>query len=311
MTGTPAIGVDIGGTNTRVAAVDRGNGTIIEKESFFTDPLEGAESFLTRTSEAIEKVMGQIEARPDEIGVGCPGPIDPFTGTILDPPNLAGLHQVKLKDEMERMTGMKVTVDNDANAAALAETHFGAASGEKSAVYVTVSTGVGGGITLNGRLVSGKTGNAGEIGNMIVDPGFSGEQITSSGHMGSGTLERLASGTAIGLAGKEQLGLSGKAEEVFELAGEGNSGAQAIIDRAIGYLAIATANLANTLDPDVFVFGGGVMKQKSVIPKLAELTRGCLYPSLAGTLDIRSAALGQDAGVIGAALLPTYRQMDE
>ncbi|PYZ95839.1 glucose kinase [Alteribacter lacisalsi] len=298
----PAIGIDIGGTSTRVALVDR-EGKILAREQEETAPQKGTKAFVNRTVEAVRRISRQADEPVYQIGIGCPGPLNPFSGTLLDPPNLPGWDGFALKKELETATGLSVTLDNDASAAALGEARFGAGAGQSSTIYITLSTGIGAGIVINGRLFSGATGNAGEIGNMIVQPG--GERF---GTLNAGALEGLASGTAIGREGKRKLGLDGKAETVFTKAEKGNRYAEAIIEEAAGYLAIAVANLANSFDPAVFVFGGGVMQQERMLPLLKEKTVPLLYPSMQKTLRLTLADLGQSAGVIGAALLPMYRE---
>ncbi|WP_026688303.1 ROK family protein [Alteribacter aurantiacus] len=295
------IGIDLGGTSVRVALVsDRGEMEVHEKAP--SEPERGVEAFLNKVCAMVERVKGSNPV--GGIGLGAPGPLDPFNGLILDPPNLPGWQNVPITKLLEERTGLPVTLDNDANAAALAEARFGAGRGEASVVYITVSTGVGAGIVIDGQLFLGAQGNAGEIGNMIVEPG--GYQ---HGDLNPGALEALASGTAIGRVGRERLGVTGGAIEVFERADQGEKEAVEIIGEAIGYLAIGVANLSNAFNPSVFVFGGGVMEQKSVLPLLQEKVSGFLYPSMKAHLKMKKAGLGTNAGVIGAALLPGVKRL--
>ncbi|WP_419466045.1 ROK family protein [Alteribacter salitolerans] len=295
------IGIDLGGTSVRVALVNE-RGEILVHEKAATEPELGFEAFLDKVCGMIERVQGDEHA--EGIGLGAPGPLDPFNGLILDPPNLPGWRNVPIAQRISERTGKKVTLDNDANAAALAESRFGAGRNEDSVIYITVSTGIGAGIVLNGLLFIGAQGNAGEIGNMIVQPG--GDQ---HGILNPGALEALASGTAIGRLGAERMGVTGGAKDVFERASHGDDAAQAIIDEAIGYLAIGVANLMNSFNPAVLVFGGGVMEQASVLPLLKEKVTPLLYPSMRFYINMKKAGLGTDAGVIGAALLSVVKRI--
>ncbi|WP_232735694.1 ROK family protein [Alteribacter populi] len=295
------IGIDLGGTSVRVALVDEA-GAILTQEKTATESEKGVEAFLEKVAGMVERVIGEEEV--SEIGLGSPGPLNPFDGVILDPPNLVGWENVKLKALLEARTGLRVTLDNDANAAALAEAKVGAGKAEESLVYITVSTGVGAGIILGGNLYVGAQGNAGEIGNMVVQPGG-----RAQGNLNAGSLEGLASGTAIGRMGEEILGATGDAKEVFDRAMKGEEAAKKIIDEAVGFLAIGVANLANSFNPSVFVFGGGVMQQEMVLPLLTEKVRTMLYPSMKRHLNLRKADLGTEAGVIGAAFLPRVSRL--
>ncbi len=202
----------------------------------------------------IERVKGDEDVLG--IGIGCPGPLDARSGTILSPPNLPGWDRIPLASIVEEHFELPVKVENDANVAAVAEAKLGAGAGYESVYYLTVSTGVGGGFVINGKVFQGANGYAGEVGNMIVVP--NGRKHPS---LNPGALESLASGTAIGAAG-ESNGIPGGSEAVFNEARNGNEAAQSIIDEAVDYLAMAIANLTHAINPDVFVVGGGVMSAR-------------------------------------------------
>ncbi|WP_245680579.1 ROK family protein [Bacillus marinisedimentorum] len=291
-----SIGVDIGGTNVRAALVDE-KGTIIKEVNRKTESSKGPDFILDKIADMIREVK---QAHPiTGIGIGSPGPLDPFSGIILDPPNLPALHNTEITSIFEKEFAVPVILDNDANAAALAEAKAGAGQGHDSVVYITVSTGIGAGIVLDGKVVRGAQGNAGEIGNMIVLPGG-----LKQSNLNAGSLEAMSSGTAIAREGKNRLGLTGGAEEVFELARQGNNQATEIIGEAMNYLSIGIANVMHTVNPDIFVLGGGVMEQKDmVLPMVREQTAEYLYASMQVDLKIEHAALGTKAGVIGAGLL--------
>jgi glucokinase len=189
-------------------------------------------------------------------------------------------------------------VDNDANVAAVAEARLGVGAGHESVYYITVSTGVGGGLVINGKVFQGANGYTGEIGNMIVLP---------NGHkhptLNPGALETLASGTAIGVAG-EAAGIDGGAEEVLRQAKVENVTAQKIVNEAIDYLAMTIANLIHAINPDVFVLGDGVMKaENQILLPLREKVKSYVYPGLKESVHIVAAKLGANSGVIGAGFI--------
>ncbi|MGP4059099.1 ROK family protein [Halobacillus sp. H74] len=290
------IGVDLGGTNVRVATVD-GQGTIEQMLQEKTEVEKGYEYTIEKIIRMIEKISEGKEI--DRIGIGAPGPLDPRKGVILSPPNLPGWEEVPIVKELEGHFSVRVQLENDANVAALAEAKFGAGKGKESVFYITVSTGVGGGFVFNGTVFSGAHGYAGEIGNMIINP--NGYQYSN---LNKGSLESYASGTAIGKRAQELYGIEGGSERVFELVSAGDEQALRIVNEAIDYLAMGIANLAHVLNPEVFVIGGGVMNAGELIwVPLQERVSDYLFPGLAPHLQMKPAELKGDAGVIGAALL--------
>jgi glucokinase len=292
---TLRMGVDLGGTNMRVALLDE-KGTILKDGRERTEAHLGPVSVISRLISLVERVKGKEDVRG--IGIGCPGPLDVKTGTILSPPNLPGWVRIPLASIVEEHFQLPVKVDNDANVAAVAEARLGAGAGHESVYYITVSTGVGGGLVINGKVFQGANGYAGEIGNMIVIP---------NGHkhpaLNPGALETLASGTAIGVAG-EASGIAGGAEEVLHQALIGNETAQQIVNEAIDYLAMTIANLTHAINPNVFVLGGGVMKaEDQILLPLREKVTSYVYPGLRESVHVVAAKLGANSGVIGAGLI--------
>ncbi|KHE72280.1 ROK family protein [Halobacillus sp. BBL2006] len=290
------IGIDLGGTNVRVAKINN-NGMVEELLQEQTEPEKGP-------IHTIENIVRMIETiadgeKVDGIGIGAPGPLDPHKGVILNPPNLPGWEEVYLVDELKKHYPTEIQLNNDANAAALGEARFGSGKGYHSVFYITVSTGVGGGLVIDDQVFSGAQGYSGEIGNMILNPG--GYQYSN---LNKGALEGYASGTAIGQRAYELYGIEGGAEAVFELVSEGDKRAQRVIDEAIEYLAMGIANLTHIVNPDVFVIGGGVMKAGDLIwIPLREKVKKYLYPGLVDKVNLQPASLSGDAGVIGASLL--------
>ncbi|PTX60303.1 glucokinase [Melghirimyces profundicolus] len=303
------IGVDLGGTKIAAARVEP-NGYLTSRVRMETRAREGPERVLERISEAIRNVMAGGEV--DGIGVASPGPLDARTGTILSPPNLPGWDRVPLKAELEQKFGVPVRVENDANAAAWGEYLWGAGMNSDPLVYITVSTGIGSGLVVNDRLLRGADTFAGELGQMVLEP-----SRAQGGHLRDGTLEGLASGTAIDALAAEAAGPGSRiwklaeadgerprAEHVFAALKEGDPDAEAIVEKVIHYLAVGVANAIHFLNPRRIVIGGGVAKAGDrLFTPLRERVEEWLMPSFVGTYDILPSALGDDAGILGAAAL--------
>ncbi|MGM7719700.1 ROK family protein [Metabacillus sp. Hm71] len=290
------IGIDLGGTNLRVALVDQ-QGEIVKICQAPTEAEKGHHYTIDKMLNMIKEVTNGN--RICGIGIGAPGPLDYQTGVILSPPNLPGWKNVNLVKVVKEHTGVDVCLNNDANVAGLAEAIVGSGADYESVFYMTVSTGIGGAFVINKQLYNGAKGYAGEIGNMIVQPNGYQHQ-----HLNKGSLEGMASGTSIARAAIERYGMTGGAKQVFELAAQGDARAHSIITEVVDYLAMGVANIAHTVNPDIFVMGGGVMNSKQFILKpLQEKVKEYVYPDLASSIKIVPAALGGKAGVIGAAML--------
>lgn len=290
------LGIDLGGTNLRVAVVTT-EGKIIEETNIKTESDMGPHFVI---DQMIQLCKGILQERNIEaIGIGSPGPLDVKEGVILSPNNLPGWDNIPLVSMLEKALQKKVVLDNDANAAALAEALMGAGKGKESVFYMTVSTGVGGGFVFRKQLLQGANFCAGEIGNLIVESDGPPHHA-----LNVGALETLASGTAVKKRGIEQLGITGHAGEVFGLAMNGDKQAQEIVNQMITSLAKGIANIVHTVDPHIIVLGGGVMQSKEyIMPLLLERVNDYLYPQLRDKVQIECATLGTKAGVIGAALL--------
>ncbi len=289
------IGVDLGGTNLRVALISN-EGKVIRRKSIKTEVDRGTDFIIEKMTRLIEDISSGEKITG--VGIGAPGPLDSEKGIIMSPPNLPDWNNIPITSVISNKLGVPVKLENDANVAGLAEGLIGAGKGYKRVFYITVSTGVGGGFILNGRIFKGAQGCAGEIGNMIIQPG--GNKHSS---LNPGSLEALASGTAIGREGNVKLGVNG-AKEVFHLAQLGNKIANQIINESLEALAIGMANISHTINPDIFILGGGVMEAaKEYMPTLRNKVSQFLYPQIAEGLKIELAKLGDDAGIIGAAFV--------
>ncbi|MFC4736916.1 ROK family protein [Bacillus daqingensis] len=283
------IGIDIGGTSIRAACVDeKGHVTAFEQIKTPFDP-----------EEAVRWIAGTITTwESSSLGVAAPGPLQAKEGMFLDPPNLPGWHGFPFKASLESISGRTVLMENDANAAAAAEWLHGAGRGAGSMAYVTISTGVGAGLIIDGRLVGGFRGNGGEVGNMIIA-----DNGPRQPGMNNGSWESLASGTALGKQAKAA-GIRGGAPELFSLASGGDQTAEALVAEWVDYTARGLANLFHTVDPDCIVIGGGVSGSAPYfMTHLKEAVAAKVYKSAADSVDLRTAALGRTTGVIGAAVL--------
>ncbi|MEH7483847.1 ROK family protein [Neobacillus drentensis] len=290
------LGIDLGGTNLRIAVVTL-EGQIIEELHVTTESDRGPHYVINQMIQLCEGILQKrnIEA----IGIGSPGPLDLRQGLILSPNNLPGWDRIPLVEMLEKALMKKVVLDNDANAAALAEAMIGAGKGKESVFYITVSTGIGGGFVYRNQLIQGAHFCAGEVGNMIID-----RDGPPHPALNIGSLETLASGTAVKRHGKEKLGITGHAGEVFAMAMQGEKEAVVIVEQMVATLAKGIANVVHTVDPHIIVLGGGVMQSKEyLMPLLLEKVNDYLYPQLRNKVQIECASLDTKAGVIGAALL--------
>ena len=300
------LAADIGGTHMR-AAVVREDSTILARVSAPTLPGDGFDTATERLSMLFQQVAARALA-PDllAIGISTAGPVDPTDGTYRHPPNLEGWDGRSMVPMLTDHLGMPVRVGHDATLAALAETRWGHRSGAKHLLYVTVSTGIGAGIIVDGRPVTGASGGAGEVGHMIVAPGGA-----SCGAGCPGCLEGNASGRAIALAAHAAieggahtiLPPEADAAAVFAAADAGDSLADAIVERAMGHLAAGIAGLLAIFDPEVIVLGGGVAE--GFVTRwdalIAEIQERAL-PRYASGVPVERTTLGDEVGLLGAAL---------
>ncbi len=290
------IGVDLGGTNVRAAIVDEKGNVLVQKKSP-SYAQEGKEKVM-------DTIINLIKSLPDYescsgIGVGVPGPCDEKTGSMVLATNLPGFEGYSIANKLEETFHMPSFIDNDANVAALAEALVGAGKGKKVVYYVTLSTGIGGGLVINGECISGKHGFTGEIANIIID-----RNKSKVNYLAVGAIENEASGTAITRKANEKASKKYKhAGEVFEDAHNGDPVAKEIVDNVARDLAQLFATIACVCDPDIFILGGGMMQSSdlflpSVIEKFKEISHTQLHDD-----EFVLASL-EEPGVIGAAMLP-------
>jgi glucokinase len=307
-----ALGVDLGGTKIEVALVDH-RGRIRAERRLATDVDGGPEGVCAQIVEAIRSFGHSVAEVP--VGVGIAGQVTGGSGLVRFAPNL-GWRDVPLKERLEERLALEVTVTNDVRAATWGEWLHGAGLGCDELVCVFVGTGIGGGVVVGGRLLAGATNSAGEVGHMTVN--LSGPACTCGNH---GCLEAYAGGWAIArrareaVAGDPQRGqrlvsLAGgrvgdlTAREVAQAYAEGEPLARELVRHTAEALAAGAASIVNAFNPARLIFGGGVFEG---LPDLLELVRSGLctraLAATTGSLEVLPAALGNKAGVIGAASL--------
>ena len=300
------IGIDLGGTNVRTLLVDE-NGKTYSEVKDNTERENGPDYVCAKIIRQIESldtsICGGLQG-VSGIGIGVPGPVDTVKGTMIMATNLPGFENYPICDKLADRFNLPTFIDNDANVAGLAEALLGAGKDYPTCYYVTISTGIGGAFIVDGKLVSGGRGHAGEIGNIIVkNNGY------KFGGLNPGAAEGETSGTAITRKGKELLGEDrvNHAGDVFRLASECDLKAQSIVDECISELATMFANIAHTVDPHCFVIGGGVMKSREYFyDRLVEQFNSKIHVGMRGYIPLLGTKL-EDCGAIGAAMLPMSR----
>jgi len=310
------IGIDLGGTTVKFAILSS-EGDIQQKWSIETDISEEGTKIVPSIIASIKKHIEMYDMSTGDflgIGMGSPGTVDAENGTVIGAYNLNWKTLQMVRQQIEEGTGIPFFIDNDANVAALGEAWRGAGESEPDVVFLTLGTGVGGGIIVDKKLVHGATGAAGEVGHITVEP--NGFQCTCGK---TGCLETVASATGVvhlardlsdSYAGDSKLKYSiddGQlitAKDVFDLAKEEDPLALIVVDKVAYYLGLASSHLANILNPSTIVLGGGVSRAgdiltKSIQPYFEQYT----FPTIRNSTKIRLALLGNDAGVIGASSL--------
>jgi glucokinase len=290
--------VDIGGTKIAVGAVTQ-EGKVATRLECPTAPDRGFPAAIRQITELLREVASRTDGRFEGIGVACPGPLNPFTGIIGDVGTLPGWQGGNLQAELDREFGVRIAVENDADAAALAEASWGSAKGASRFIYITVSTGIGGGIILDGELYRGVDGAHPELGHQVIDA--SGPLCYCTAH---GCWESLASGPAMTAWVQEQSPDGDKltAAEICARAKQGDALALRAVERQGYYLGLGLANLVTLFTPGVIALGGGVMKSSDLfLDRARDVIRSICTQVPAEKTELRLASLGTDTGLIGAA----------
>ncbi|APC49649.1 transcriptional regulator [Virgibacillus halodenitrificans] len=296
-----AVGIDIGGTKVAMGVVDEA-GSMLAHHVIPMDLSIQPEGMLERICEEVTMLVARSGITWGSIlgvGIGAPGPLDIKKGEINCPPNLPSWLDISIVDYMENHFSKPIILENDANAAALAEKWLGAAKGEDHFIYLTISTGIGAGIFCDGKLLHGHKGNAGDIGHGVMDPSFG---PCACGQIGC--LESIASGTAIAKRGSAIMGEELTAKEIFDLYFNGNTKIFLFIQRVFDVIGAACVSLINTFDAEKIVIGGGVTQVGEALFEHVQsyVSSYALNPSGRET-KVVPAGLAQHAGVIGAAAL--------
>lgn len=312
------IAVDLGGTQIRTARYDR-KLKLLQRENTLTLADEGLRPTLARIRDYICKVMPASKDDVLGIGISSPGPLNPISGVIIAPPNLPGWRGVPLAEIVRAEFGLPVYIGNDANAAALAEASSGAAQGCRHVVYITISTGIGGGVICDGRLLLGREGLGAEVGHIPL--------MAAPGKVSS--LELEAAGPAIARQVKQRI-RNGETSLVTELAQgdlcriEAKTVSQAaargdrVASEQIAYagrmLGLGIVTMLHLFNPQMVVLGGGVAKSGDLLfrPMRQAIDDHVLDEAYTAQLKIEAAALGDDVALVGAAALAATQggQMD-
>jgi glucokinase len=311
------VGVDLGGTTTKIAFLTS-DGEIVHKWEIPTDNSNEGQNITSNIARAIDEKLHLLGLTKDKllgIGMGAPGPVDYKTGIILNAVNLGWKDNFPLKASLEAATSLPAVIENDANCAALGEMWSGAGNGAKDLVCVTLGTGVGGGVIADGSIIQGVNGAAGEIGHITAIP-FGGAPCNCGK---TGCLETVASATGIVRLAMlalneseskseltEMLASNGSitAKNVFDSARNGDVLAQKVLGEVSFHLGFVLANIANTLNPEKIVLGGGVSRAGAILlDSVNENFAKFAFSAVRESTKLALATLGNDAGVIGAAWL--------
>jgi len=308
------LGVDLGGTKI-AAALATTQGEIVARGRSPTPAQAGPDAVINSICATINEVLSAKELRPSRllgIGIAAAGIIDSANGKVIFSPNLPGWHGILLRDAIEQRFGIPTYLGNDANLAALGEWHFGVGKKVANLIYVTVSTGIGGGIIADGKLYTGACGAAGEIGHMTID--VNGPRCRCGN---VGCWETLASGTALAREAVKRI-TEGARTSIIELVGgdvskidakivglaarQGDELAQELVSHLGYYFGVGLANLVNIFNPELILIGGGVAKIGDLLLQPAiKVVKERAFSTSANAVEIKPAILGDDSGIMGAA----------
>jgi len=311
---TKILGIDLGGTKI-LTAVANTEGKMLSRDHSITPAKEGPDVVVKSILESVGRALDQAHIAAADltaIGLGAPGLSNPETGILFTSPNLPGWKDVPLRDIIAKELGKEAFLINDANAAAVGELYFGAGRGARNFIYITVSTGIGGGIIIDGKIYTGPTGTAGELGHMVIDD--EGPQCNCGN---KGCWETLASGTALSREARHRIKEGAAtsimkyaggniekidAEAIHEAAQAGDKVANELIARTAYYLGVGLANLVNIFNPEVIIIGGGLSNIGDMLlkPAFEEAGRRAFRQSYQAVRFAR-AELGRNSGVLGAA----------
>lgn len=316
------VGVDLGGTSTKLGVVDDLGRPVCRAEDIPTAVAEGPQNSVEQIAAGVQVMIDQIGLQPTEIariGLGCPGILDYQAGVMVNPTNFPGWHGFPIRDRLAEHLGMPVVMSNDASAAAYGEMWIGSGRGFRSVVLLTLGTGIGCGAIIHDVIIEGEHGHGTECGHILIDPSPQ-APVCSCGK--TGHLEAFASATAVVRRTRELLA-AGKGKAIAERAGAGDTlnprliaavaeagdpEALDLILETARYLGLGIVTLLHTFDPSVVLLGGAMTFGGQASPigrrfleRIREEIRERAFPALVEKVRIRFAALGGDAGFIGAA----------
>lgn len=310
------IGIDLGGTTAKIGILSQ-SGDILSKWELSTDISEEGTKIVPNIIQSIKAYLDSEKLSSEDflgIGMGTPGTVNRKNGTVIGAFNLNWKTLQPIREQFESSTGIPFFLDNDANVAALGEQWKGAGNNEKNVSFITLGTGVGGGLVTDGTLIHGAVDAAGEVGHITVEPG--GYECTCGK---KGCLEQYASATGIVRLARDlakeyseesdlkTLVLSNDpldSKAIFDAAKAGDTYANFVVDRFAYYLGLAMGNIANILNPSTIVLGGGVSKAgEFLVEKVSKVVEEFTFPTIRSVTKIKIAELENDAGMIGAASL--------
>lgn len=305
------VGIDIGGTKI-ATCVMRKDGEVIAQEEVPTKAKEGPKAVISRIKDTVYHVLDQGQVAKDDveaIGVGMPGPLDIKKGLVKNPPNLPGWIDIPLTKILEEEFQLPVVLENDANAAVLGEKYYGIGKGIENIVYITVSTGIGVGVIVDGKLLKGEVGNGTEAGHTTIN--FGGPKCGCGNY---GCWEAYASGTSLarfardGIARGENTIIKDlakddevKAEHVFLAAKKGDKFAKELVEDEGFYLGVGLANVVNMFNPKLIVIGGGLTHEWDMFyDNMMDIVKNNSLAANVENLEVVKTSLGPNVGVIGA-----------
>jgi glucokinase len=309
-----AAGADLGGTKIHTV-IAKADGEVLGEDRRPTEAVEGPDAVIARIASSVRAACDRAGVAVESVagaGISSPGPCDPKRGVVTNAPNLPGFHDVHITRLVSEALGLPVLLENDANAAAYGELCFGAGRGKRHIVYVTLGTGIGGGIIIDGKIYEGASGAAGEVGHIIIDP--DGPPCNCGAR---GCVEALASGPAIAREAKRAIadgrspimaqlagGARPNAELVLRAAQQGDDVARDIIQRAGHSLGIGLIGVLNCLNPEALILGGGLIGLGDLYLEPAINTaKSAAFEQIMADVTITIAALGERSGALGAAAL--------
>jgi len=309
-----ALGIDLGGTKI-LTAVANSQGKMLSRDHSITPAAKGSKAVIHSVLESVGRTLGQagiVASDLSAIGVGAPGLSNPDTGVLFTSPHLPGWRNMPLRNIIEKELGRKAFIINDANAAALGEFYFGAGRGARHFIYITISTGIGGGIIIDGKIYTGALGTAGEVGHMTIDDNG---PLCNCGNRGC--WETLASGTALAREARRRVKEGAKtsildyaggdmdkvtAEAIHKAAEQGDTLAGELIARTGYYVGVGLANLINIFNPELIVIGGGLSNIGDMLLGPAfEVAKERAFKESYQAVRVALAELGRNSGVLGAA----------